>query len=112
MTLGDGTEIGHPQIIRDDDADRMVVHFERPTQDGFDSARCELPSYTWTTRETRLSDSDRRPFEEPLCSNAHLPYRYAATATGAARAQTMPELQSSPIGNSPAPGGKQRGKQR
>ena len=82
MTLGDGTEIGHPQIIRDGDADKMVVHFERPTQDGFASARCEPPSYTWTPRETRLSDSDRSPFEELLRSNAHLPYRYAATATG------------------------------
>lgn len=32
ITLADGTEI---------------VHFERPTEEEFDSARCELPDYKW-----------------------------------------------------------------
>ena len=26
------------------------VNFERPTENGFDSARCELPDYKWTDR--------------------------------------------------------------
>lgn len=44
MTLNDGTEVCHSQILEDR---KVVVNFERPTEDGFDSARCELPSYTW-----------------------------------------------------------------
>lgn len=51
MTLADGAEVVHSQLIEDGDGGRVLVHFERPMQDGFDSARCELPSYTWTTWE-------------------------------------------------------------
>ena len=47
MTLSDETEIVHSQIIEKDGVDTIQVHFERPTDDGFDSARCELPDYHW-----------------------------------------------------------------
>ena len=40
LTLDDGTEIVHSQIISKDGADHVIVHFERPTEDGFDDARC------------------------------------------------------------------------
>ena len=40
ITLVDGTEITHSQVIHTDGVDKVVVHFERPTQGGFDSARC------------------------------------------------------------------------
>lgn len=79
MTLGDGTQIVHSQLIQDDGVDKVLVHFERPTEEGFDSARCELPSYTWTEWEGRFSDAERQLFEEFLRSNAHLLYRYAAS---------------------------------
>lgn len=46
MTLGDGTQIVHSQLIHDDGVDKVLVHFERRNEQGFDSARCELPSYT------------------------------------------------------------------
>ncbi len=78
MTLGDGTEVAHSQIIHDGGIDKVFVHFERPTENGFDSARCELPSYAWTDWEGNFSDSERQMFEEFLHSNAHLLYRYAA----------------------------------
>lgn len=78
MTLADGTEIVHSQIQNQDGVDKVIVHFERPTEHGFDSARCELPSYTWTQWEGSFSNEERRQFERFLKDNAHLLYRYAA----------------------------------
>ena len=48
-----------------------------PTENGFDSARCELPDYKWTER-IGYSDEEISMFEKLLHSNAHLLYRYAA----------------------------------
>ena len=79
ITLGDGTEIVHSHLIHGEDGDRVLVHFERPTEDGFDSARCELPSYEWTEWEGHFSEAERALFEEFLRSNAHLLYRYATS---------------------------------
>ena len=79
ITLGDGTEIVHSQVIFDDAAATVIYHLARPTEHGFDSARCELPTYTWTTWEGGFSDAERLEFEEFLRSNAHLLYRYAAS---------------------------------
>ena len=47
----------------------MIVNFERPKEDGFDSARCELPDYKWTERQG-YSDEEIAMFEELLHSNA------------------------------------------
>ncbi len=47
MTLADKTEIVHSQIIEEDGQKKVIVNFERPTEDGFDSARCILPDYKW-----------------------------------------------------------------
>ena len=69
MTFEDGTEVIHSDLITDGDIEKVIVHFERPTAEGFDSARCELPSYT---------DEEKRGFETFLSNNAHLLYRYAA----------------------------------
>ena len=77
MTLADETEIVHSQIIEDGEKRKVIVHFERPTEDGFDSARCELPDYTWTLIEG-YSDDEIALFEQLLHSNAHLFYKYAA----------------------------------
>lgn len=77
MTLADETEIVHSQIIEDDGKKKVIVHFERPTEDGFDSARCELPEYKWIMREG-YSDEEIVMFEKLLQSNAHLLYKYAA----------------------------------
>lgn len=48
LTFDDGTEVMHSDIIEDGDVEKVLVHFERPTEAGFDSIRCEPPSYTWT----------------------------------------------------------------
>lgn len=77
MTLSDETEIVHSQLIEDKGIKKVIVNFERPTDNGFDSARCELPEYKWTEKEG-YSDEEIVFFEKLLHSNAHLLYKYAA----------------------------------
>ena len=77
MTLADETEIVHSQIIEKDGQQSIIVNFERPTEDGFDSARGTLPEYKWL--EIRgYSDEEVEMFEKLLHSNAHLIFKYAA----------------------------------
>lgn len=76
MTLADETEIVHSQIIQEDGVKKVYVNFERPTEHGFDSARCELPDYIWIEREGYL-DEEIAMFEQFLHNNAHLIYKYA-----------------------------------
>ena len=76
MILADGTEIVHSQIIEKDGMKKVIVNFERSTESGFDSARCELPDYKWTEK-TGYSDEEINMFEKLLHNNTHLLYRYA-----------------------------------
>lgn len=76
MTLSDDTEIVHSQIIDVDGVKKVIVHFERPTERGFDSARCELPDYKWILLDG-FSDDEIKLFDQLLRSNAHLLYKYA-----------------------------------
>lgn len=77
MILADDTEIVHSQIIQEDGTQKVIVNFERPTDEGFDSARCELPDYKWISNEG-YSKEEIQVFEQLLHSNAHLIYKYAA----------------------------------
>ncbi len=74
MTLADETEIVHSHII---DGEKVIVHFERPTEKGFDSARFELPSYNLLEKKGEYSTEDIEFFRELLQHNAHLIYKYA-----------------------------------
>lgn len=76
MTLADETEIVHSHLIEENGQKKVIVNFERPTEAGFDSARCELPSYTWLYKEG-YSDQEITMFEELLQNNAHLLFKYA-----------------------------------
>ena len=76
MTFPDGTEIVHTQVLNENTNPTVEVNFERPTPNGFDSARCELPSYNWIER-TGYSDEEIAFFTEFLHHNAHLIFRYA-----------------------------------
>lgn len=76
ITLADETEITHSHIIEKDDIREVEVHFERATENGFDLARCSLPSYKWVKRDG-FTDEDIQKFEQFLQSNAHLLYKYA-----------------------------------
>lgn len=78
ITLNDETEIVHSQIIEEEGIKKVIVNFERATDDGFDSARCELPSYKWI-QKSGYSQQEIELFEKLLQSNAHLIFKYAAT---------------------------------
>ena len=41
LTFNDDTEVTHSGIIEDGDVEKVLVQFERPTEAGFDSIRCE-----------------------------------------------------------------------
>ena len=77
ITLADETEITHSELLDRDGVQTVEVHFERPTEHGFDSARCVLPTYQWKFKEG-YSPEEIAFFEELLRNNAHLLYRYAA----------------------------------
>ncbi len=77
LTLGDGTEIVHSQLIFKDGTAHVIVHFERPTKDGFDDARCDLPSYTWSNVHG-FTKEEMELFDEMVHTNSHLFYKYAA----------------------------------
>lgn len=76
MVLFDGTEVVHSHMIEEDAKQKVIVNFERPTEDGFDSARCELPEYHWIEKNG-YSEDEIKLFEQLLQSNAHLIYKYA-----------------------------------
>lgn len=76
IKFSDETEVTYSQIINKDEIEVIEVHFERPTENGFDTARCELPSYKWLKIEG-YTDKEIKEFEEFLSYNAHLFYKYA-----------------------------------
>ena len=84
VTLGDGTEVLHTQIIEEDGIEKVEVHFERSFEDGFVSARFILPTYEVIVRDN-VSDEELSFFKELLENNAHLIYEFAR-AGGAASA--------------------------
>jgi hypothetical protein len=47
MTLDDGTEIVHSEILADATREKVKVYFEKPILNGFQSAECFLPNYEW-----------------------------------------------------------------
>ena len=76
MTLADETEIVHSHL-KEENGKRIVdVHFERPKEYGFDSAKCRLPTYQWIERNG-FSDDEILRFERMLKDSAYLLYRYA-----------------------------------
>lgn len=76
MTLIDETEIVYSHLIGHGSAEKVIVHFERPTENGFDSARCELPAYRWVLQDG-YSDREISAFEEFLKKNARQIWEYA-----------------------------------
>ncbi len=78
ITFPDGTEVLHSQIVYKDDCPTLQVNFERPKNGGFDSARCELPSYNWVSRNG-YSDAEIADFTDFLHNNAHLFFKFAAS---------------------------------
>ncbi len=78
LTLSDGTEVVHSELLGEENGGRVLVHFERPGKNGFDSVRFELPSYDMEVWEGEFSSEDLESFRSFLAANAHLLFRYAA----------------------------------
>ena len=76
MTLFDETEIVHSHLIEDNGVQKVVVNFERATENGFDSARCELPEYKWISVEN-YSEDEIKGVESLLEANVRLIYERA-----------------------------------
>ncbi|MEG0650205.1 MAG: hypothetical protein RR764_10255 [Oscillospiraceae bacterium] len=77
MTLADGTEIVHTDIIVKEDGSQTVeINFERLTDAGFNTARCVLPTYQWVVK-TGYTQDEIAKFEDFVKRNAHLIYRFA-----------------------------------
>ena len=72
----DETEVVHTHIFDEDGEEHVEVHFERPCYCGFESARCDLPSYRWILRDG-FTDKEIENFEGFLKGNAHLIFESA-----------------------------------
>ena len=69
MTLNDDTEITHSEMKPDG---RVKVYIETPdANDGFHSAVCWLPDYTWESIQG-YSDSEMAYYRQLVRNNAHL----------------------------------------
>lgn len=76
ITLADETEVTHSQLLSRNNRQEVEVHFERPTENGFDEARCVLPSYEWVHKIGYTND-EIESFTLFLHNNAHLLFKYA-----------------------------------
>lgn len=76
MEFADQTLVTHSRVLGEGNSETVQVHFERPKMGGFDSARCELPSYRWLMCDG-FTEQETAYFTEFLHHNAHLLFRYA-----------------------------------
>lgn len=76
LTLPDETEIVHSHLITKDDVPKILVHFERPTECGFNSARYSLTEGTWLYNKG-FSENEILHFEQLLYENKDKLYRSA-----------------------------------
>ena len=76
ITLADETLITHSHLIGDGEEKMVEVHFERPSPNCFDTARCRLPFYEWITIDG-FSDDEIAMFEQLLRNGADVFYKYA-----------------------------------
>jgi len=75
-TLADGTVVVRSHVMEKDGVQTMEVHFERPVEGGFDSARCVLPAFAWKYRDG-FSDEEIGFFGVFLKHNAKMLYEAA-----------------------------------
>ena len=74
----DGTEVVFSGIIKNDKGEETIqIHFERPTTNGFDSIRFELPSYNILYKEGNYTEEEIEIFKTVVQCGAHNFYRWA-----------------------------------
>ena len=60
----DGTEVVFSDIIINEQGEETIqIHFERPTEKGFDSVRFELPSYRILYKEGEYTEEEIELFK-------------------------------------------------
>ena len=74
----DGTEVVFSAIIKDENGEETVqIHFERPTEYGFDSVRFELPSYKILDKKGKYTDEEIELFKTVVEQGAPSFYKWA-----------------------------------
>lgn len=73
----DGTEVSFSDIKKNNEIEIIYIHFERPTEEGFDSVRFELPSYDIVYREGNYSEEEIAMFKKIVESGAPFFYKWA-----------------------------------
>ncbi len=77
----DETEVSFSDIkINDKNEEYIYIHFERPTENGFDSIRFELPTYKVVYKEGNYSDDEILLFKKIVEQGA--PYFYKWSREG------------------------------
>ena len=77
VKYSDGTEVLFSNIYIDNEKECIDVHFEMPTNNGFDSVRIQLPTYEVTVWEGNYSEEEIEFFKQVVKNNADLFYKYA-----------------------------------
>ncbi|MCH4082625.1 MAG: hypothetical protein LKE92_11005 [Atopobiaceae bacterium] len=81
-TFADGTEVVYSGAFIEDCKKKAIVHFERPTDEGFDSIRCELPAYRWIPWEGKFSDEELACFDAFIHERESLFMQPVSTTSG------------------------------
>ena len=77
VKYSDGTEVVFSNIYIDNDQECIDVHFERPTESGFDSVRIKLPTYEVTVWEGNYTNEEIEFFKLVVKNRCDLFYKYA-----------------------------------
>jgi hypothetical protein len=80
IALADETLITYSHTKEEAGVNIIDVHFERPTEGGFDSVRCRLPDYKWTIWEGNYSDAEIAMFEKILKDSEEFILKYSKNA--------------------------------
>lgn len=77
VKYSDETEVSFSNIYIKNDVECIDVHFERPTENGFDSVRIQLPTYKVTVWKGNYSNEEIEFFKKVVQNSADLFYKYA-----------------------------------
>ncbi len=74
----DETEVVFSNVYIDENGEECIdVHFERPTENGFDSVRITLPNYKVVIWEGNYTNEEIEFFKKVVENSADLFYKYA-----------------------------------
>ena len=77
----DETEVVFSDIKKNDNGEEVIyIHFERPTENGFDSVRFELPTYNIVYKEGNYTEEEIDMFRKIVEQGA--PYFYKWSREG------------------------------